>query len=174
MVEPAILPYRAYWLEDDEAAVIAEIQNDFYLKANEIAGPAPAPLRSAHKGWPVAFGGQFPAWVFYRMTTEGFSTISDAQEKMYAGRYIAQILVLDYTTADDTRSMREVADETTTAGMSAWLSALAADDRIGARSLGLVRGTVASGSHSDTNQPMFLDEVGSWLWARSMEIGVQF
>lgn len=166
---------RAYWLLDDENAVVEAIQADFLDLAQRVTGDAPRPLRSSHNGEPSAYGGLFPAWVFYRVTSEGNSSIAEAQEKMLAREYVCSILVLDRATLpgeSEANSGRGYADASTRRGFSAWIKELAAETRIHGRCSSIARSSTASGSHSEGGYAMFTDEARNILWAHSCDIRV--
>lgn len=166
---------KAYWLLEDENAVIEAIQSDFHRVAASITGAAPKPLRAAHIGEPASYGDKFPAWVFYRVTSTGTSRIAEAQEKMLAAEYICQILVLERATLPSTaqeNSGRGYAEAVTRKGFSAWVAALAQAYEIHGRSAGIARSSTSSGSHSEFGRAMFMDESRNILWAQSAEIRV--
>lgn len=168
----------AYARLDDETAVVEAIQADFKQIADSLVDPGnpDAALWSAHLGEPSAYGGLFPAWVFYRVTTEGNAQLSDAKERMLAGSYVCQILVLDRAQmpAGGIDSGRGFAERRTREGFQAWLKILAESYEIHGRATGgIARGAVTSGSHSEFGRAMFWDEQDNILWATSAEIQVK-
>ncbi len=161
----------AYHLLPGWKAAADAYRADLRAAALSVMGTDPTLLKGAFTGKPRAYGGDYPAWVLYSLTSRGQCRHA---ERFMPAEMVAQVLIVAPVTAPASateQSGRAYAEEVTHAAFAAWIDRLwdlhtAPSKCVG----GVAVSSTAMGAEDEFGRTMFQDSRSNALWAHSSEI----
>lgn len=139
------------------------------LKAAADAVLPSSVLTQAYVGRPSAYGGDYPAWLLFQLTSRGQCQHA---ERFMPGEMVAQVLVVYPASRPSSSSLsgQAYAEEITHQGFSEWIDKLWDLGSMERFTEGFAVSSTAMGSEDEFGRSLFIAPRVGALWAHSAEV----